>query len=269
MKIQMAILGVLVGASLLTACGQSTVDSGEVAVTPGPTGSTPSGGSSATVAARTNNIDRNYLLTFDEERGVLSFMATFRVSGTWSTTVRLSPPAELVVNGRHIGEEQLMSEGGAVMAGLVLPLFSPLFYAASGTHYFTTIPASNAFAPQSIDWTDQGGMVFHDQMQVSPVSVSVLPQTASISSGLSVGVGVGEYSVEITQHVGDGSYKTASARGSGSLRFAASELKDLQPGSATLVITRETETQLQSEGSGRATGTAIYKTRPAFIQVVP
>ena len=245
---------VLVGfAVLLSACAQETVDSSKIAAT-----------KSSPNAVVTDNIDRDYILTQTEGDSRVSFFATFSMSGTWNTTVRLIAPARLVFNGSQLGEEQLISKDTAVLTGLLLPVFSPLLWAASGTHY---MGASAGQASYSILFVDQVGSQFYDQMKIYPCVLN--SATADGASAYTPGApGETEYEATLSQDHGNGNSEFASASSSnGSMSFTAEELARFTPGPATLKVECHVRTSLNSSGSGRASGTSVYEFTPRTVMV--
>lgn len=244
----------------LSACGMDTEDSNTIAPTMNQNGQ------------MSNNIDRNYSITFSEADGQSSFVSTFTKSGTWLSTVRLVPPARLTVNGVALSDSQLMSREGAVTAGVLLPALSPFFFLASGTHYYTRL-AGGIGQVHEMNWTDQTGRTFTDRLQLPPARVQA-PATAFRQSGFTVqmyfsgGNGETSSSVRIEQRAADGRLVMASASSNGGVvTIAPVELAKLSPGAATLHAEAGQRQRLNSAGSGDATATLTYKFRPMGLVI--
>jgi hypothetical protein len=245
----------------LSACSMDTTDSSKIASTRNEQGQL------------TNNIDRRYSLTYSEAEGRSSFLGTFTMAGTWFTTVKLIAPANLVVNGRPIPERELISKENAVTAGVLLPVLSPFFFLASGTHYHANLGGGFG-QTHTMQFTDQNGQVFNDQMKIYPAALSAPPtasRNADYVASMSGPAAPGEssYAVKIQQR--DASGNLISAYGSTSygsvIRISASEMSRLQPGPATVLAERSVRVKLNSVGSGSATGNSTYEVRPINITV--
>ncbi len=264
-RILRGVVCAMVAALALSGCGRGTIDSSQLAKTKtGPEGKA------------SNNIDRSYFISFDQEENHGSVLATFSVSGDWFTTVRLSSPAQIVVNGQKLHDSQLLSQEVAVTAGLVLPILSPLFFLASGTHYSAHLPSSSLLAVQTISWTDQFGQIFTDQIKIQSAELSRIDSQISPNKEYSLEVrGQGDlgerqrYSARIEQIGADGALNSiyASSR-NGSIRFAVKDLEKLTPGSAVVNIERSVQFSLNTEGSGRGRATATYRLSPIEVKVL-
>ena len=217
----------------MTACSQDTVDSNQLNNTPSSTSDTsPTFGDSR--SGTTGNIKRSYNLTYSED-GNMSFMATFRVKGTWNTTVKLDPPSRLTVDGREVSDKQLISKEGATMAGMLLPILAPFAWLASGTHYFVSLGMHSPYSPVSVVFTDPNGQDHSDSITIqSPGSYSV---GYASRSGFTVStMGSGSWTAYLRAQ-GPGGYQSAIASSSGgNLTFSEEDLSKFSSGSATLSV---------------------------------
>lgn len=114
-------------AVLLSACARDTVSSDQIAMKKSPeaperTDGSNKGSSSSGVSDgfQNNNIRRSYSFIYAEGDGRASFLASFYLADTWTTTVKLAPPSQLVVNRTLVSSKELMSKEGAVTAGVLL-----------------------------------------------------------------------------------------------------------------------------------------------------
>lgn len=253
------VLTLMAFTSTLAACSRDTVDSNSISSSPNSKGQV------------TNNIDRSYMLTAEEGSPRVSFVGEFTMSGTWNTTVRLSEPAKLLVDGQRAGESQPMSKEGATLAGTLFPLFSPLFWAASGTHNVTSVSSSGSHV---VSWTDQLGKTFTDTVTIYPILSASVGSGFSRGGGFAISVsgtpapGSDRYSAVISQAKADGSHEVVTASSSGgTIVFSATDLSKLQTGRATLSIERSVTTYLNSEGSGTGRAYQTYKTRTYDVSV--
>ena len=245
----------------LSACAMDTTESSKIAPTRNEQGQL------------TNNIDRNYSLTYSEGTGQMAFLGTFTLSGTWFTTVKLMAPAGLSVNGRPIADRELMSKDIARTAGLLLPVLSPFFFLASGTHYHANLNSALA-QTHAISFTDQTGKVFNDQMRVYPASISA-PTTAGrgvdyvATMGGAPAPGENSFSIRIEQRNANGDLVIVSGSTSygSAVRISAADMARLSAGPATVYGERSVRTRLNSAGSGSASGNSVYQTRPVGITV--
>jgi hypothetical protein len=245
----------------LTACGRGTIDSSQVAV------------ERTSQGVVTNNIDRDYTLSYDENSGGGSFLASFTVSGDWHTTVRLSHPSQILFNGTKLHESQLMSQEGAVLAGIILPIFSPFFFLASGTHYDASVSTYALGRPQVVEWTDQHGRVFTDSLSVYGISnVSYQHQGKQFVVNVNIPSSSADLddvcTARIEQKQADGVSRSITASSaSGPIIFSSTDLARLISGPATLTVERSVRMKLNSRGSGAAKGTSSYTARSIQVTV--
>lgn len=242
------------------ACGRDTVSSNTIAKTQNERGQS------------TNNIDRHYLLSYDEAQKGLQMSATFTMSGTWSTTVRLDPPSEVRIDGVPMMVDNGMSRDTSILLGTLFPVLSPFFWAASGTSYRLNLHGSFQ-QPRFVRWTDPHGQVFQDTLQVFPFTASA-PATLNKSGGFTVRVsgpaapGSSRYAATLTQSLPDGRSVSVSGSGSGAIIvFDAADLARLEPGPAKLVVARSVDTQLNRRGSGHGSASAVYTLKEQTVSV--
>jgi hypothetical protein len=266
-----------IGTCLLTlaflsslACSRDTVDSDKVA--PVPTTQqwdAPTSASSQT--ATSSGIDRSYLLTGSED-GSMSFVASFRVKGSFSKTVKLVAPSSLTVNGQAVSDSQLISKNAATTAGALLPILSPFFWLASGTNYYLNLVGANPNQAVLVEWIDPSSQVFTDSLTV-PSGGSISPpfsmspgQAATINIS---GGGTGDYSASLSQDEMDAGQQIilASSNSGQPVTFSAEDMGKLKNGPATLTIERNVKISLDQRGGNHGSGSATFKFLPVIVNL--
>jgi hypothetical protein len=265
---------------LLSACARDTISSDKIAMgsatssdISGSGGSSGSGSGGSGDGYKSDNIRRSYSFRYSEGDSRASFLATCYLASTWSTTVKLSSPSQLMVNGSIVQSKELMSKEGAVTAESLFPIFTPFFYLASGTNYFADLAGVGPSSTISVDWTDQGGQVFHDRMTMSSFSFAP-PSLVSASRDLQISVYGGEAGAEYSASLSSadptpGAHRgSASGRSSGqSITFSADELSRLGPGPAKLSVEKRTSASLDLRGGNRGSGSIVYSAAPVSVDV--
>ncbi len=253
------LFGLMMSLSLLaTACARDTVDSSTIA------------GGSWKNGVQTNNIDREYTLTYSESEGRSSLLATFLARDTWNTTVRLVAPSKIVVNGVQGQDKELMSKESAVTLGILLPIFSPFFYLSTGTNYHVGLGGAQS---AHIEWTDQLGHLIVDDLQVYPAHAYVSSTTVSRSGGFTVQVAAtsassdDDFVVSISQENPSVYVSARSYSGASSVTFDSTDLAKLHSGPAKMQLERRVTRSVIGPGDNKARLSSVYQASPQYLTV--
>lgn len=176
-----------------------------------------------------------YSVSFDAEDGDLRYYAQFRAGGSTGTTIRLSEPSTIAVDGKAMelfdGDEAWLN--------------------VEGSYYFLNESVAAPAGAYAYLWTRLDGSSYENVvLMADPIGVvaPAIDATFSKAEGLTVifnpPVGPDE---EVRCSIdGEGEYDSEWVNAGDSCVFTAPELEEMQPGSATVYVRRRLRGEIQN-----------------------